>query len=877
MMASSDDVYRVDNVAAYYDSDSSDDEVVNDAQQAQQQPNNNNMKRPPPISTGGFDTSILDDNDDDEEGEEVVIERHVHFQDPKRTFDASTTYPVQSLRTTTAGSALEHENSSEYNNSKVDATPAFLRRAARDDVNAKEAAARVINPQPPNTLSMLRDNHNKNNNNNDDANNYYNDASFYGADASALDGTFVSIRDLNEDDDVPSIDNEQWNNSTFDRQSDISSGFPTETTSLLQRQQQQQQQQRSNKNKKQLPWQGGFFGSQLEKEDKKERRKMNQKRRGWFHSLLGLVPSATQNESNHPTGDDFTPRAHNNSSSNGYYFNNNKSSYYHQRQALLSFSSFLTCALCFHIGLCGIHDLFMRYLSYRNPSDNDGGGMVEATTSWNGGGTYIPAFWFSSEGRIYNPLIGPGARTLTAFGALVPGIVISKGQRWRLLTSLLETSSCLQLALQVWILKTVVGNSGSSIGLERSRGTYSVVLLYLVSALVGSAWSMALEPGRLITASEMGTAGLLAGAIMQQLFHSDANKDDDDAVDFGSHRNQQHHNNGANNNMMATGSNEQFTFQPPVAPRKKRRVKFNARSPIFAMVLQIFLSWLSAYSSLIGTIGATGAACALLLLVGITPSSSSVDVNNDLSFSESIPPPPPPTRFDDEGWNDDESTDTSVGDGKQFFQTPLMRRSILADDEDEEEPLGSRSSLRKRKMDAASSTATPRGLKERLVRGKSVNAYRVLSRLIGILIGSLLTLIPVVLILSNGGISNEVTRATVLGCKPMCIVYQDDSGEDSFECAGGCVPLSLVRVAQRKESMKAGRCDAIGYSCWQQAGTMTLRNHEVDVGVYVDPAADGTCSNADNAEDSNNYYNADGGEAVADNGNDGEAQQNNVE
>ena len=31
------------------------------------------------------------------------------------------------------------------------------------------------------------------------------ESSFYGADASALDGTFVSIRDLNEEDDVPSV------------------------------------------------------------------------------------------------------------------------------------------------------------------------------------------------------------------------------------------------------------------------------------------------------------------------------------------------------------------------------------------------------------------------------------------------------------------------------------------------------------------------------------------------------------------------------------------------------------------------------------------------------------------------------------------------
>jgi membrane associated rhomboid family serine protease len=844
MMSADDVVYRVDNVAAYYEDDSSDDEEMIIDSQQQQVPD---MKRPPPISTGGFDASFLDE----EEGEEVVIsdlhERHVHFQDPKRS-----SYPVQSLRTT----ALEHEKDNSNNNTNmVDATPAFLRRAARD-MNANANTARVINPQPPNTLSMLRDNNNNNN-----ANDYSNtmpDSSFYGADASALDGTFVSIRDLNDDDDVPSIDND-WNNSTFDRHSDVSSGFPTETTSLLQQHQQQQLQQRNRKNQKQLPWQGGFFGSQVEKEDRRERRKMIQKR-GWFHGVISKKNEMMNHH--HPTGDDFIPRRQNNN-------NYSHKPYYQPPRSPLSFSTFLTCALCFHIGLCGIHDLFMRYLSYRNPDNS----TAEAETSWNGEGTYIPAYWFSVEGRINNPLIGPGARTLTAFGALVPGIVLSKGQRWRILTALFETSSCIQLALQLWLLKTVVGSS--MIGLERTRGTFSVALLYLVSALIGSVWSMALEPGRLITASEMGTAGLLAGAMMQQLFTSDSNKDDDDsdsnaAVDFGSHRSQ--HVNGNGSNVMATASNEQFTFRP-VVPKKKRRVQFNIHSPFLMMVFQIILSWLSAYSSLIGTIAAAGASCALLLLFGATRNSPSQSAYNDLSFSESVPPPPPPpTRFDDEGWNDDESTDTSVGHGKQVFHTPLMRRSILADDDDEEEPLGSRSSLRKRKGDVASSSATPRGLNGHLVRGKPINAYQVLSRLIGILMATILTLIPVVLIASSGGISNELTRAAVLGCKPMRIVYQGDSGsEESFECAGGCVPLSLVRVAQRKESMKAGRCDSIAYRCWQQAGTMTLRNYEVDVGIYVVPTADGICSNEVDSDENN--YDADGSEAAADNENDVESQE----
>ena len=835
MMASG-DVYRVDNVAAVHEDDSSDDEIILDTQQKSEQLPK--MSRPPPISTGGFDNSILDDDEFGEEGgEEVVIseflqaERHVHFRDPKRSHNQTSSYPMQSLRTT-----AQQDDS----NNNVDATPAFLRRAAKEMDDDDDA--RAIDPQPPNTLSMLRDNNNNNLNN-------MPDSSFYGADASALDGTFVSIRDLNYDDDVPSVDNERWNNSTFDRQSDISSGFPTETTTLL-----QQHQKRNRKNlRKQLPWQGGFFGSQVDKEDRKERRKMQQER-GWFYGLMGKLRSKKIEMMNHPTGNDFTPRRQ-----NGVNFHKP----YYQPRSKLSFSNLLTFALCFHIGLCGIHDLFMRYLSYRNP-DND------AEASWNGEGTYIPAYWFSVEGMIHNPLIGPGARTLTAFGALAPGLALSKRQVWRIFTALFESASCLQLALQVCILRMVVGDRVK--GFERKRGTIFVAVLYLVSALIGTAWSMAIDPGRLITTSEMGTAGLLTGAIMQQFFTSDSKKDDGDTVDVEEDLHKYNNDNGPN--TMATASNEQFTFQP-VVPEKKRRIQFSVNSPFIMMMLQIILSWFSAYSSLLGTVTACGSSCALLLLVGVTRKNSNHDENNDLLFSESDvpPPPPPPTRFDEEGWNDDESTDTSVGAGKQVFHTPLMRRSILADDDEDEEPLGTRSSLRKRKGDNATKLTASHGLHGRSVRGKSLNAYQVLARLIGTLMATLLTLIPVVLISSSGAISNELTRAAVLGCKPMRIVYQGDNDEQSFECAGGCVPLSLTRVARKQESMKVGRCDVIAYRCWQQAGTMTLRNYEVEVGIYVVPNADGYCNNE---IDANENYDDTQNEGEADE-NDGNAQQDEEE
>jgi hypothetical protein len=60
--------------------------------------------------------------------------------------------------------------------------------------------------------------------------------------------------------------------------------------------------------------------------------------------------------------------------------------------------------------------------------------------------------------------------------------------------------------------------------------------------------------------------------------------------------------------------------------------------------------------------------------------------------------------------------------------------------------------------------------------------------------------------------------------------------------------------------MKAGRCDYVGYRCLQQVGTMTLRNYEVDVGVFVVPTSDGNCNNESDSEESN--Y-SDGHEAIS--------------
>jgi len=171
----------------------------------------------------------------------------IHFQNPKRyNSDISSPYPAQSLRTETTPNPINPVGGS---SSLTEVTPAFLRRAAQElgvtnSINpVRVANSKTKDPVPPNSLTYRRDRPATSATSNHLTNHPNPDSSFFGADASALDGTFVSIRDLNDDDDVPSVDNGQWNSSTTQNNAD----FHTETTSLL-------------KGKQTMPWRGGFFG-----------------------------------------------------------------------------------------------------------------------------------------------------------------------------------------------------------------------------------------------------------------------------------------------------------------------------------------------------------------------------------------------------------------------------------------------------------------------------------------------------------------------------------------------------------------------------------------------------------------------------------------
>ena len=908
-------------------------EVVADADDSNNEPSHKNVR----VS---FNVPI--DNNNNNQSSTMI-----HFQNPKRYTTTTTkiSYPTQSLRrpqtSTPADIALHEvvntsattdhriiglqqhdnnitfkspENNNYYNPSReiispslaAEVTPAFLRRAAADlGINTKQSSDKEMGKDvivPPNSLLNRRNSNNNNNNNMGSSNS---ESSFYGADASALDGTFVSIRDLNDDDDVPSVDNgdgTDWispsnniiggnNNHNLGRTkeggSDTSSSFPTETTSLL-----------GDKGSSKLPWQGGFFGSQIEKQDRKERRKMRYARnRGLITNVIWTIKSIfgtdkqqnnlydydnnnngssrgrEQWEVNHPIGmseNNFTTHRHANNFITQRNAHTNHGGLARQR----IFSLFLIGILCLHLALCGLHDLFLRYIAYRN-SNNDDDDQVVSEVSWNGEGQYIPAYWMSFDGRVLNPLVGPGARTLTAFGALVPGLVLSKdGHGWRVFTSIFQTSSFVQLLLHIWTLKTAIG--GTMTGLEWKRGTFIVASLYLISALIGSAWSIAVEPGRLITGSGMGIAGLLAASMVERAcFPLEASKDDDDGDDANISSNNHHNGHYGNGSSTAGGvsssSNEQFTFQPSnnnSQKKKRRKAPVNSSSPLL-LLLELLTSWWGAYTSLPGTALAAmmGAACSLLLFVGRPPpGSDSFDSNaNDLLFTDDTPPPPPPPlRYAD----DDDSADTSIGaDIKHAYATPLMRRSILADEDDEEEPLGVRSTLRKRNVNGTSKT--PTGFKGRmtLIKNKqSFSASRIIANVVGVLLCLLLTLIPASLIATGEGPSSEITRASVLGCKPMRILYKEDDGSDLFECAGGCIPLSRERIARRKEGMKSGRCDSIGYRCWQQSGAMTLRNYEADVGIYVVPSADGSCGNAADEGEQGYQNNDDANNVEASNG-----------
>ena len=603
--------------------------------------------------------------------------------------------------------------------------------------------------------------------------------SFTNADASALDSTFVSIRDLNEEDDVPSV-NHLTHTATYD------GTFPTERTSLL----------------GEMKWRGTFF-PKVEKEDRREKRRMAMNQRGPLAGILWGLGSFLEEErgwtwDSHPAG--VVPV---------------------RRLERRIFLKLWMMVVCFHMMLCALHDVFVRYVSYRNGD--------EVGVSWDGEGVYSPPYWVLGEGRMMNPLIGPGSRTLAAFGALVPGLVLAKGGWWRVLTALGETSSLTELVLHVVVLKSVIG---SSFGLESKRGFFAVVFFYVVCAILGSIWAMAVDPGRLVTSSGMAVMGLLAAAMVEQYWFQ-SNKEEDGPIESS------HNDLGGSHNVVSSTSNEQFSFQQP---KKDRGFSIKATNSSVLLLMEILVSWLAPYQSLGGTIAAaaTGVSLALIIFVGKSPDTSRLD-NTDLLFHETPPPPPSSAA----PWrDDDDSADSSFGSGRQPFTTPVMRKSMFTDEE-EEEPYGPKSMLRKRKSNGSDTKSTPARYISIHPNKPYHSTIPVLWRVIGIFMALLLTLIPAILIAASEDPSSETIRASILGCKPMRIVYRQDDNSDTFQCAGGCVPLSGAKVAQKKENMQYGRCDTIGFRCMEGSGTMILRHYELDVGLYGVPMSDGSCASTD--------------------------------
>ncbi|KAL7545084.1 hypothetical protein ACHAWF_015277 [Thalassiosira exigua] len=370
-------------------------------------------------------------------------------------------------------------------------------------------------------------------------------------------------------------------------------------------------------------------------------------------------------------------------------------------------------ALRLHLGPCALRDLFLRYLSYRNPADDKD--VADSRR-----GSSRPRFGrcpASSSGCTSGPSRRP-----------------REERRW------------------VW--------SGSA-GRPLPRGG----LLDRVP--------------RGIFVVDRGGAGEARGVVRDGRLRGcargvDRPADDDDDEETDAARN------GSEAGAIASSSNEQFTHRPP-GPRKRRRHgPLGAGSPSLLLLLEVLTSRRSAHASHLGTVAGAAIGAAY-------PSRP--------SFLPSPPPPPPPAR---DGWrDDDDSADTSVGGGpggRHVFDTPPIRRSM---------PLGTRAALRRRGAGrGAPSTATINEGSATPDKGaRPFSATRAVARVVGALLAILLTLIPASLIATGRGLSYETTRVSVLGCRPMRILYQEDdaNGGEAFECAGGCIPLSREATARRRE------------------------------------------------------------------------------
>jgi membrane associated rhomboid family serine protease len=448
-----------------------------------------------------------------------------------------------------------------------------------------------------------------------------------------------------------------------------------------------------------------------------------------------------------------------------------------------------------HFMLMGLYNMLVHYKMHRL-------------------GEVSPPYWITKAGRIYNPNIGPNSNTLVIFGAFHP--ILGMNEWWRLVTGSICVTSIFELAVNLFLLRVMADY-------EERLGSWNFAWIFGCSVLAGALGSI-MQMSGFWTVTGLSSAGIMGFMVAALVYEavSDITKRKVDKVH---------------------------------TPKKAWTWP---QLGIIAQIIQSFALQYVSFSSMVAS-GMMGIFLGMSLQVPETDwtdldsnASSSVasefddafasELNTPPRFGFDMSPPPPPSSS-----------------SKACHDTPVMRRSIMSPDEDEE-------------FDTRRSLNAPGGLKHRNRKytGKTSHTNNMLNygsdeekprndsfctetrmRFLGVFGAMLFITISMLYIGLIMRIPNDqIINDSIYGCITMHGIYtyevsEDDDGNlnkneanvkagDTI-CGEICIPHSIYTDAMKGDagSLDKGSCQEQTYACHFSSDAFDMGTLEIERDLYT--------------------------------------------
>lgn len=430
-----------------------------------------------------------------------------------------------------------------------------------------------------------------------------------------------------------------------------------------------------------------------------------------------------------------------------------------------------------------------------------------------GAGTYdlfvSNNLWFSRQGLLLNPWIGPSPSTLIQFGALVPARVLYQYEYYRIFLISSSTLSCnlCHLIFNLMAIQLVLQK-----GCERRWGFQTTFWVYFLSVLFSCFVCLVCRPNDLTVYSSAGLLGCLATNTTQSFLSYFRDRNQFYDCDY---------------------NNEKYTKQH----QDKKHHWFSCWGYLKPGINQLMIIILLSLGYFIPSIGLVTQLSGILMgyILGLFLFASMLQKDSSSHKTDN-----------DE---QDSTTTTSVSFAPIFGETlnisgilspeyPITTRSLLLspdNDDDDDDEL---------KSDGSSSCASKKkGRWIRKLLRKKINLVHFIRFMSLIAFLSLFTLPLLIIAFASSTSSSSYLNLVqpleytvdpfLINCKFMnkMVLLSEGEGKGeqqnfNFICEETCVPYAGIKRVSNSGGMSLGTCNDVGYTCFQYYDTKTKRTQQ---------------------------------------------------